>query len=293
MSPSGELTIPNDLAASAEEEGRTDWLASLPATIRRLEAAWSITVGEPFQPGGQTAWVGEATRGREDLVIKLLWRHPEAEHEADALRLWGGDGAVRLHAAETVDANTIALLLERCRPGTVLRVRPEPEQDEVVASLLPRLWKDPPLGHPFQSLQAMCEFWATEFEQKQRQGRSTLDPGLAREGIRLFRELPSSAPRDVVICTDLHAGNILASQREPWLVIDPKPYVGDPTYDALQHLLNCDDRLQADPIGLLRRMAELLDLDAQRLQAWLFARCVQESPGSPWLGEVARRTAPS
>lgn len=41
----------------------------------------------------------------------------------------------------------------------------------------------------------------------------------------------------------------LAAQPEPWLVIDPKPYVGDPAYDLLLHMLNCEDRLAAHPAG--------------------------------------------
>jgi streptomycin 6-kinase len=57
----------------------------------------------------------------------------------------------------------------------------------------------------------------------------------------------TTAERNVMLCTDLDAGNVLAAQREPWLVIDPKPYAGDPTYDVLQHMLNCDRRLAADP----------------------------------------------
>jgi streptomycin 6-kinase len=76
------------------------------------------------------------------------------------------------------------------------------------------------------------------------------------------------------------------------LVIDPKPYVGDPCYDALQHILNWDDRLQSDPVDIARRMADLLELDAARLASWLFARCVQESIRVPALGEVAVRLAP-
>jgi streptomycin 6-kinase len=97
----------------------------------------------------------------------------------------------------------------------------------------------------------------------------------------------------VLLCTDLHAGNVLAAQREPWLVIDPKPYVGDPTYDALQHILNSRARLQANPRDLVSRIADLLDLDAERLLLWLFARCVQESSDWPGLAEVARRIAPA
>jgi len=40
-------------------------------------------------------------------------------------------------------------------------------------------------------------------------------------------------------------------------------------------------------------MAHLLDLDPDRLALWLFARCVIESPGSPWLAETARGLAPA
>jgi streptomycin 6-kinase len=138
----------------------------------------------------------------------------------------------------------------------------------------------------------MCDQWADEFEVKLAAGKSTLDPGLAREGIELFRSLPSTADREVLLCTDLHAGNVLAAEREPWLVIDPKPYVGDPTYDALQHMLNCGRRLHADPYGLATRLADLLDLDRDRLALWLFARCVQEPPDWPRLADVAVQLAP-
>ena len=75
------------------------------------------------------------------------------------------------------------------------------------------------------------------------------------------------------------------------MVIDPKPYLGDPAYDGVQHLLNCD-RLTVDPVGLAGRMAGLLGVDRDRLVAWLFARCVLESLDEPDLRAVAVRLAP-
>ncbi|MGH8902998.1 MAG: aminoglycoside phosphotransferase family protein [Egibacteraceae bacterium] len=60
------------------------------------------------------------------------------------------------------------------------------------------------------------------------------DPGAARNGIALIRSLPLTADRSALLCTDLHADNVLAAEREPWLVIDPKRHVGDPTCDVLQ-----------------------------------------------------------
>jgi streptomycin 6-kinase len=141
----------------------------------------------------------------------------------------------------------------------------------------------------------MCAAWADEFEAAYAvtPACDRIDQGLARAGIALFRELPASAGSSVLLCTDLHAENILAAQREPWLVIDPKPFVGDPAYDVLQHMLNCEDRLAADPAALADRMAGLAGLDPGRVRLWLFARSVQESASSALMRQVASRLAPA
>jgi streptomycin 6-kinase len=287
-----ELTIPASLAAAAAREDRQRWLETLPGTISDLSRRWKLQVGAPFQPGGATAWVAPAvsTHGH-NLVIKLVWPHPEAAHEADALRLWAGRGAVSLHATADL-GHTLALLLEACHPGVALSRQPEPDQDRVVTRLLHRLWLDPPPNHRFRPLEEMCNRWADEFETKKSDRIGRLDPGLARTGIELFRHLPTTADHTVLLCTDLHADNVLSATREPWLAIDPKPYVGDPTYDVLQHMLNCPARLKSDPLMLVDRVAHLAGLEPARTRLWLFARCVQESADWPGLAEIAHLIAP-
>lgn len=283
------ITVPSTLRATAEEEGPAfqAWLDALPGTVTLLAQRWDLRLGEPYEPGGSCSWVAPAGDG---LVLKVGWNHVDAGREADALRLWDGDGAVRLHDAAQLDGSC-ALLLERCEPGTPLGTAvPEPEQDMILAGVLQRLWCTPPDGHPFRSLAAMCAEWATEFDEDPPIG---LDPGLARAGRTLFIELPHPAADDVLLCTDLHGANILAAGREPWLAIDPKPHVGDRTFDALQHMINCPERLLADPIGLACRMAGLLDLDADRLRLWLFAKCVIESAWQPDLVQAAVVLRPS
>jgi streptomycin 6-kinase len=271
------FAVPANLAAAAKREGRGRWLDTLPTTISELSRRWKVQVGEPFQPGGVTAWVAPAvTTNGERLVIKLVWPHPEAAHEADALRLWAGRGAVLLHAAEDL-GHTRALLVERCQSGVPLSTLPEPDQDHVIARLLRKLWLEPPPSHPFRPLEEMCNQWAAEFETETAGRNPPLDPGLARTGIELFRQLPTTSQQTVVLSTDLHAGNVLAAEREPWLTIDPKPHVGDPTYDVLQHMLNCPARLKSDPIKLINRVAHLAGLEPERTRQWLFARCVQSS----------------
>lgn len=269
------------------------WRDGLPALARELAAAWELTLGDSIAGDGTNAWVAAArTTDGKDFVLKLGRRHWEADHEAAGLRAWDGDAAVRCERAKTF-GDTEALLLERCVPGRALRATlPESEQDAVIARLLRRLWRAPvATGAPFRSLQFMCDRWAASFERRFAADGSGLDPGLARAGIAALRELPAGAERAVLLCTDLHAGNVLAAEREPWLAIDPKPFVGDPAYDTVQHMLNCDERLAADPVAMARRMAGLLDLEAARVVHWLFARCAQEAIEDVSMREPARRLA--
>jgi len=284
---------------AASEPALEQWLDSLPQVVADAADRWTLRVGEPFEPGGQCSWTAPAAgAGGEDLVLKVAFRFggEEERDEAAGIRCWDGNGVVRLHAASDSRSEYV-LLLERCLPGTPLgQVLPETEQDTVVAGLLGRLWAQPHSGYPFRPLAQMCSAWADEFEAGYAGlagAAERLDPGLARAGITLFRELPATAGSQVLLCTDLHGENILAAQREPWLVIDPKPYIGDPAYDVLQHMLNCEERLAADPAALADRMAGLTGLDTGRVRLWLFARAVQESIDSPLMRQVARQLAPA
>jgi streptomycin 6-kinase len=293
-----DIRVPANLAETARRDGDLrGWLAGLPAITADFAGRWSLRVGEPFEPGGQCSWVAPATGpDGAELVLKIGHQFPGGEErdEAAGLRIWNGNGAVRLHAAHESES-AYALLLERCTPGTPLsQLLPEPEQDQVVTGLLRQLWAQPHAGHPFRPLSQMCAAWADEFEREYAaaDAGSRIDPGLARAGIALFRTLPDTADSQLLLCTDLHADKILAAQRAPWLVIDPKPYAGDPAYDVLQHMLNCEERLAANPVGLADRMADLAGLDASRVRQWLFARSVQESADSPLMRQVARRLAP-
>jgi hypothetical protein len=69
------------------------------------------------------------------------------------------------------------------------------------------------------------------------------------EGSRLLQVLAQPLPTDTLVATDLHTGNILRSEREAWLVIALKAFIGDASYDSVQHLHNCEARLHSALIG--------------------------------------------
>jgi len=285
------LKIPVRVVANCSKtpEGAA-WLDRLPELLRSAERRWSLSVGAPFDNNEVScAWVAPAALANgTEAVLKIGMPHLEAEHEAEGLRFWDGEPTVRLLADDKLGA----MLIERCHPGTSLRALPEAEQDLVIAGLLRRLWRSPVAPHPFRPLSALMKFW----------GDATLadtgkwrDAGLVREGLRLFDELPRTAPKEVLLATDLHAGNVLRSKRRTWLVIDPKPFIGDPAYDVTQHLFNCSERLRSDPIGLIHRMGDLLDVDCERIRLWLFARVAVDPPDDwsyeDWIA-ITRATAP-
>jgi streptomycin 6-kinase len=285
------FTIPKQLADSCRATPeRAAWLDRLPDALQDLERRWSLTLGAPFADAS-CAWVAPVTLSDgTSAVLKLSMPHMEGEHELQGLRFWNGDPTVRLLEA---DDELGAMLLERCAPGTPLRALPESDQDMVIAGLLRRLWRLPPAPYSFRSLSVMTKHWS---EETLADAGRWPDTGLVHEGLHLFQELPRTSPvDDVLLATDLHAGNVLRAEREPWLVIDPKPFVGDPAYDATQHVLNCPARLSVDPHGMIHRIADLLGVDRERVRLWTFARAAAE-PRGEWMNEgflaLARAIAP-
>jgi streptomycin 6-kinase len=240
----------------------------LPGDVAELGRGWGLSF-DAVGAGADATCSFVAFVHRADgtpAALKLGLPHMEAEHELEGLRFWNGDPTVRLLEA---DAARGALLLERCEPGTPLSERPEPEQDRVIAELLRGLWRVPPKPHAFRPLYAMLREWA---DCALARSSDWPDRGLARAGIELLLELGQPADSDVVLATDLHAGNVLRARRATWLVIDPKPFLGDAAYDATQHLFNCMPRLCADPCGTVVSLARRLGVSPARVGRWLFAR---------------------
>jgi streptomycin 6-kinase len=272
------VIVPERLAETCHRvPERSAWLEWLPDAIHQLQDRWSLSLGAPFEGGDVScAWVAPVVRADGTrAVLKLGMPHFEGAHEIQALRFWDGGPTVRLLEAD-VDLN--AMLLEQCQPGTALRALPEREQDVIVAGLLRRLWSRPAAPHPFRPLSAMTAHWADETIAA---AHKWSDAGLVYEGLRLFDELSRPSADDVLLATDLHAGNVRRAQREPWLVIDPKPFVGDRAYDATQHLFNCKGRMLTAPDATIHNVADLLGVDDERVRLWMFARSAAE-PRDPW-----------
>ncbi|HZJ00425.1 MAG TPA: aminoglycoside phosphotransferase family protein [Gemmatimonadaceae bacterium] len=272
------IKIPERLAAScAGNAERKVWLDRLPLSVADLAGRWEIELGDPFEGEDVScAWVSVATRtDGTTAIFKVGMPHMEGDHEIAALRFLDGDPTVRILEW---DEWSNAMLLERCIPGTTLREMFQPDQDVVIAGLLKRFWRTVDDPHRFRPLSDMTTHWIKESIKTK---SMWYDSVLVNEGLFLLENLSASNVSTVLLATDLHAGNVLRAEREPWLAIDPKPFVGDRAFDATQHLLNCRSRLRLEPYPTMRRMADLCEVDYDRLRLWTFARLAAE-PRSNW-----------
>jgi streptomycin 6-kinase len=252
----------------------TKWREALPDLVASCCKEWGLRVGEPYAPGAAgyaaPAELADGTRA----VLKIGIPHREAEQEADALERWDGDGAVRLLAR---DDERWALLLERAEPGTFLSE--SPDALDVLIGLLPRLWKR---GEGFRTLEDETGYWVDEIE------RDVEDRRLREAALHYIRELAPTQGEQVLVHQDLHGENVLAAQREPWLVIDPKPLSAEREYQAASIVRSNElGHSRRDVLYRLDRLTSELGLDRERARGWTIAQTVAWSGGSDYVSPHA------
>lgn len=239
-------------------------------------------MGAPFA-GGQAALVLPATTADDmDVVLKIQWPHRESEHEVEALNAWMGNGAVMLLDH---DAEAHAMLLERCLPGSHLSTLAEDEALDVLIGLLPRLWV--PVDAPIGTLSEESGWWHENLQGWSEQARHPFSEPLFSAALEALRELPTSQGDQVLLHQDLHPENVLAATREPWLVIDPKPLVGEQEFSVAPIVRAYElEHSERAVRGRLDRLTAELGLDRERARLWAMAQtvawAVDGGEADPW-----------
>jgi streptomycin 6-kinase len=105
-------------------------------------------------------------------------------------------------------------------------------------------------------------------------------------------QLPGSTEEHVLLHQDLHGDNVLAAKRRPWLVIDPKPLIGERAFSVAPIVRSFE--LGATEHAVRRRLDRLtseLSLDRDRALRWTIAQTVawafDDGRAFPWHIAVA------
>ncbi|MFI7175725.1 MULTISPECIES: aminoglycoside phosphotransferase family protein [Streptomyces] len=262
---------------TVEREGAAGaaWLAELPSIVDELLARWECVPDGEVMHGGVGIIVPVLRRDAERAVLKVSFPHPGNVHEPDAFEAWGGRGAVLLHER---DDERFAMLLERVRTSTLEEVRDGDEVVTVAGRLSRRLAVPAPAHLP--RLRGQADSWEEQLRRDKSELVHTAPPYVVDAAVATVRELGRTQP-DVLIHGDLHARNILRADREPWLAVDPKGYVGDPAYDGGTLLkTRALSLLDAEDLGravhrTLDLFAEAAELDRERVRRWAQLHAVQ------------------
>ena len=260
--------IPDRLAGLGATAGGRAWLGRLPGLVAECADRWSLDLGRPFTGASESLVVPAERADGSQVVLKITFPGRENEHEAAALSHWGGDGAVELLDR---DPGRGALLLERAVPGTPLAaIGLEPALD-VLADLLPRLWR--PAGSPFRTLSEEAEAWAADLPGDWERAARPYERKLLDDALAALDELPRTQGELVLVHQDLHAGNVLRARRQPWLAIDPKPLLAEREFSVAPIVRGTElGHTRSAVLRRLDRLSEAFGLDRERARRWTIAQ---------------------
>jgi streptomycin 6-kinase len=244
------------------------WCSALPEMVELYCLRWHLELDRAMSGNTSRVFIGRQY-GNRGVVLKLTPDRAIANEEAIALRAW----AATPHTVDLLDADLEAgaLLLELIEPGTKVSDVPEAPSVNEVAELLTGLREAAEYDHGrlptlAQGMEAMFSRIGGLLGNPQ--VSSLVAPQALDNGYQRARELATNGPTGL-LHGDLHLSNILRAERTRGLVaIDPRPGVGDPTFDAIDWTL--DRATSIDEVDeRIDRLGKLVPgLDPGRLWGW-------------------------
>ncbi|MEV8321144.1 aminoglycoside phosphotransferase family protein [Streptomyces sp. NPDC059900] len=252
-----------------------DWLEKLPEAAEEAAALRELTVERVHVPGGRSSLVvlvrcADGT----PAVLKLVPPRSRPAGERAALAHWGGFGAVRLLDPAASDG---ALLLERLHRDVSVRSLPEAKALLEAAGTLRRLWVEPPAEHRFETV---AERTGRQADAMRASADAEVAP-LVDAALAARDELLGGDAEVRLLHGTFRQSKVLQGDRVPWLAVGPDPVVGECAFDLARLVRDRVEDLIASPSGAsitrrrVKKLAESLDVDQERLRGWTLFRAVE------------------
>lgn len=254
-----------------------DWLEKLPEAAHQAVALRELTVERVQMPGGRSSLVVLVRQSDgTPAVLKLAPPRARPQSERAALAHWGGTGAVQLLEPLVTEG---VLLLERLHPDLSVRSLPEAKALLEAAGTLRRLWVEPPAGHRFETVAER-----TGRQAEAMRATASVDAEVATlvdAALAAREELLAAPPERRLLHGTFRQSKVLAGERMPWLAVGPDPVVGECAFDLARLVRDRVEDLIASPSGAattrrrVKRLAESLEVDQERLRGWTLFRAVE------------------
>jgi streptomycin 6-kinase len=270
-----------------EGDAAVPWVESLPGLVDELLARWRCTPTARVRYGGVGIILAVRRHDGSPAVVKVSFPHPGNVYEPHAFAVWDGRGAVRLY--ERDDAH-FAMLVEAGEWQTLDDLGDVDQATAMLGHLARLLAVPAPPTLP--RLSALAEEWEDTLAKDAEDLGHPLSKQAMAAAFTTLRDLCRHQP-ETMVHGDLHFGNVVRAVREPWLVIDPKGYVGDLAFDALTVLVRGVDSLRkADDLEaeVRRRLAifsDAAEIERERVVRWVQARTAIGAHHSRRVGDPA------
>ncbi|MET9902268.1 aminoglycoside phosphotransferase family protein [Streptomyces sp. NPDC006446] len=267
-----------------------EWLERLPELARQAVGLRELTVERVQAPGGRSSLVLLVRQhDGTPAVLKLAPERARPESERAALAHWDGRGAVRL--LDPGDSHGV-LLLERLRPDLSVRSLPEAKALLEAAGTLRRLWVEPPAGHVFETVAERTGRQAEAMRAAAGDEAGAEVGALVDAALAARDELLAGPPEARLLHGTFRQSKVLAGERAPWLAVGPDPVVGECAFDLARLVRDRVEDLIASPSGpsitrrRVKRLAESLEVDQERLRGWTLFRAVESGVRAGRVGRL-------
>ena len=251
------------------------WLNSLPIIIDEIEKKWSLKAQKHYQNLSYNYVAPCICSDGIEAVLKIGLPEKggsEIFDEARVLKLFDGNGTVKLFK---FDEELEILLLEKVTPGQSLKkvfVNDKDRAIEVAIDLLKKILKQTPKSHEYPTL----DDWFADFDVK----RKKFSLAQFDKASKILWKLNSDSSNKRLLHGDFHHDNILSSEREEFLAIDPNGLVGNIGYDIAVFLNNHADWLKDEPnlhkklSSALKQFSDSFEISENELRKWAYAQQV-------------------
>jgi streptomycin 6-kinase len=259
---------PFEAAAIARYPTKQAWDSASTEIVLTMLERWHLTPIRSIGDGYAASTMIVRQSDGAPAVLKVGFPHWEAEWEAIALDAMGPELAPRVLRS---DEWTWAMLLDHVTPGVTLGALSTSHALEIAAELLLRMRAVAvPEGMPTAAA-TIARFVSNARE------RHPVLPDRVLEALDELESLVASTSDALLVHGDFNPGNALSNSDSGWLVIDPKPMVGDQAYDPFPMLAQLGEAPRGDNAARdwsrrIERVSSAASLNADRVARWAFGR---------------------
>ncbi len=248
------------------------WLNQLPILIEFLSKHWSLTDIQPVTNLSYNYVAKTTQNNNTPVVLKISCGEQLITDEYKALQHFDGSGSIKV-----LDINTEhnALLLEQAIPGHLLK-KHHPIKIEDTITIYAHVVKELSFRPLTKKDYTHVSHWCKAID---RINDKRIEKRYIEKAKELKGFLLSSANNEYLCHGDLHLENIIA-QGEKWLSIDPKGIIGEMAFEAAafdlidKNELAEPETIQDKMITRINWLANALQIDKNRLLAWVFLRVI-------------------